>query len=69
MQLKQISLPKPLHGTYYVRKQVVQITIMLENCIHRTQAKHNMNEKTNNVAKTDQSTQTFSQLCIGCTNI
>ena len=42
---------------------------MQENCIHRTQAKYNMNEKTNNVAKTDQSTQTFSQLCIGCTNI
>ena len=32
----------------YGQKQVVQITIMQEYCVHRTQAKYKMTENTNN---------------------
>ena len=32
----------------YGQKQVIEITIMQEYCVHRTQAKCKMTEKTNN---------------------
>ena len=32
----------------YGQKQVVEITVMQEYCVHRTQSKYKMTEKTNN---------------------